>query len=94
MLHQAVELRYGVYVATDTIILVMASELGTQNRPPFLGLPVVQYFPEPCVHLLALYTAFLLAGLSKENELTLPILAAVMGEPQKVKGIGSTVLLA
>ena len=72
----------------------MASKLSTKNRPPFLCLHTVPYFPKPGVHLSALHTEFLLAGLSKENELALSILAAVMCEPKKVKGIGSTVLLA
>ncbi len=72
----------------------MASKLSLKNRPPFLCLLVIPYFPEPVVHLLVLHTEFLIAGLSKEDELTLSILTAIMGEPKEVKGIVATVLLA
>ena len=72
----------------------MAAELRTQNRPPFLGLPVVPYLPEPGIDLPTLDTELLPAGLAKENELALSVLTAVMGEAQKIKGIGAAVLLA
>ncbi len=71
----------------------MASKLSLKNRPPFLCLLVIPYFPQPVVHLLALHTEFLVAGLSKEDKLSLSILTAVMGEPKEVKGIGLAVLL-
>ena len=71
----------------------MASKLSTKNRPPFLCLHTVPYFPKPSVHLLALHTEFLLTGLSKEDKLPLSVLTAVMGEPKEIKGIGSAVLL-
>ena len=83
-----------MYVATHTIILVTASKLRPKNRPPFLCLLVIPYFPKPVVHLLALHTEFLVAGLSKEDKLSLSILTAVMVESKEIKGIGSAVLLA
>ncbi len=72
----------------------MASQLSPENRPPVLCLHGIPYFPEPFVHLSGLVTEFLPTGLSKEDELTLSILTAVMGEPKEIKGIGSAVLLA
>ena len=72
----------------------MASKLSLKNRPPFLCLLVIPYFPEPVVHLLVLHTEFLVAGLSKEDKLTLSILTAIVVKSKEVKGIGSAVLLA
>jgi hypothetical protein len=72
----------------------VASQLSPENRPPVLCLHGIPYFLEPCIHLSALDTEFLPTGLSKEDELTLSIHAAVMGEPKEVKGIGSAILFA
>ena len=69
----------------------MASKLSTKNRPPFLCLHTVSYFPEPGIHLFTLHTEFLLTGLAKENELLRSILTTVMGESKKIKGMGPTV---
>ena len=72
----------------------MASKLGLENRPPVLCFHVIPYLPEPRVHLLAPHTELLLAGLPEEDELTLSILTAIMGESKEIKGVGPTVLPA
>ena len=72
----------------------MASKLSLKNRPPFLCLLVIPYFPEPSVHLFALHTEFLLTGLAKEDKLSLSVLTTVMGESKEIKGIGPPVRLA
>jgi len=72
----------------------MTPKLGTKNRPPLLYLYIIPYFPKPVFHLLALHTEFLLTGLAKEDKLSLPILTTVMGEPKKIKGVGSAVPFA
>ena len=72
----------------------MASELRTQDRPPFLGLPIVPYLPEPSIHLLARDTKLLPTGLAKKDELALSVQTAVMGEAQEIKRVGAAVLLA
>jgi len=80
------------HVAAYAVVLIMASQFSLENRPPFTGFLVISYLPEPVVHLLALHTELLLTGFTKEDELILSILAAVMGESKEVKGIGSAVL--
>ena len=80
------------HIAADTIILIVSTEFGCQYRPPFLGLLVIPYLPEPVVHLLAFLTKLLPARLTAHNEFTMATCAAKMGKSQKVKGIGLTSL--
>jgi hypothetical protein len=80
------------HIAADTIILIVSTEFGCQYRPPFLGLLVIPYLPEPVVHLLAFLTKLLPARLTAHNEFTMATGAAKMGKSQKVKGIGLTSL--
>ena len=71
----------------------MTPQLGLQNRPPLLCLPVIPYFLQPVVHLFALHMELLATGLTTYLEITLTALIAVMGKAKEVKGVGLAFLL-
>ena len=91
---QAAKLIQGRHIAAHTIVLVMTSQFSLKNRPPFPGFLVIPYSSQPVVHLLAFHTELLVAGLSKEDKLSLSILTTVVIKSKKIKGIGSAFLPA
>ena len=49
----------------------MASKLGLQNRPPFLGFLEIPHLPEPVIQLSTFHTELLTAGLATNHKPTL-----------------------
>ncbi len=79
-------------VSADAIVLIMASKLGRQYRPPVLRFLAVAYVSEPVVHLGAFDAEFLSAGFAPDDELATTAGAAIVSEAQKVEGVWSSVL--
>ena len=79
-------------IAADAIILKVTSQLRLQRRPPFLKLRCAAYVPEPYIHLLTRLTKLLRTGLATQCRITFAAPTPVMGETQKVKGMGLVVL--
>ena len=79
-------------ITTDAIVLVVASQLRLQHRPPILKLRCATYLPEPYIHFLARLTKLLRTGLSTQCRITFTTPTPVMGKTQEVKGVGLVVL--
>ena len=79
-------------IATDAIVLVVASQLRPECRPQILELRCAAYLPEPYIHLLARLAKLLRTGLATQCRITFTTPTPVMGETQKVKGVGLVVL--
>ena len=79
-------------ITTDAIVLVVASQLRPERRPQILELRCAAYLPEPYVHLLARLAKLLRTGLATQCRITFTTPTPVMGETQKVKGMGLVVL--
>ena len=71
----------------------MASQLRCECGPPSLDFIRIPYPLKPLIHVFALHTEFLATCLTSDNELALPALCTVMGKSQKVKCVGSSLLL-
>ncbi len=71
-------------VAAHSIVLIMSSELGAQNWPPYLRLHV-SGFLQPELEVTSLGGKFLARRFMSDFEATLAISVAVVGEPQKIK---------
>ena len=67
-------------ITTDTIILIVASQLRPQRRPPFLRLRGASHLPEPYIHLLARLAKLLGTGLTTQCWITFATFSPVMGE--------------
>ena len=78
-------------ITTDTIILIVASQLRPQRRPPFLRLRSAAYLSEPFIHPLACLAKLFGTGLTTQCRITFATLTPVMGETQKVKRMGLVV---
>ena len=78
-------------ITADTIVLIVASQLRPQRRPPFLKLRSAAYLPEPFIHPLACLAKLLGTGLTTQCWITFSTLSPVMGKTQKVKGMGLVV---
>ncbi|MDH4238185.1 MAG: hypothetical protein OEW48_01345 [Phycisphaerae bacterium] len=78
-------------ITADTIILIVASQLRPQRRPPFLKLRSAAYLSEPFIHPLACLAKLLRTGLTAQCRVTFATLTPVMGKTQKVKGMGLVV---
>ena len=79
-------------ITTDAIVLIVASELGLQRRPPILQLRSASYLPEPNIQLLTRLAKFLRTGLATQCRITFATPAPIMGKAQKVEGMGLVVL--
>ena len=78
-------------ITTDTVILIVTSQLHPQRRPPFLKLRGAAYISEPFIHPLACPAKLLSTGLTTQCRITFATLTPVMGKTQKVKGMGLVV---
>jgi hypothetical protein len=78
-------------ITADTIILIVASQLRPQRRPPFLKLRSATYLPKPFIHTLACLAKLFGTGLTTQCRITFATLTPVMGETQKVKRMGLVV---
>ena len=67
-------------ITANTIVLIVASQLRPQHRPPFLKLRRAAYLPEPYIHLLARLAKLLGTGLTTQCRITFATLSPVMGE--------------
>ena len=67
-------------ITTDTVVLIVTSQLCLQRRPPILELRRAAYRPEPYIHLLARLAKLLRAGLSTQCRITFAAPTPVMGE--------------
>ncbi len=72
-------------ITADTIILIVASQLRTQRRPPLLKLRRTAYISEPYIHLLARLAKLLRTGLTTQCWITFAALTPVMGKTKKSK---------
>jgi len=61
-----------VIILTYTVILEMATQLGFQDLPPFLGFDLISYRLEPRVHRFAFCSIFLTTGLATNFEVAFP----------------------
>ena len=82
----------GSAIATDTIVLIVTSELRLQYGPPLFEFRSGAHLPEPQIHLLARLTKLLRTGLTTQCRITFAAPAPVMGKAQKVKGMRLMVL--
>ena len=67
-------------ITTDTIVLIVTSQLRPQGRPPILELRGASHLPEPYIHLLACLAKLLGTGLTTQCRITFATLSPVMGE--------------
>ena len=67
-------------IATDTIVLIVTSELRLQYGPPLFEFRSGARFPEPQIHLLARLTKLLRTGLTTQCRITFAAPAPVMGK--------------
>ena len=67
-------------ITTDTIILVVTSELCLQCGPPLFEFRSGAYFPEPQIHLLTRLAKLLRTGLTTQCRITFAAPAPVMGK--------------
>jgi len=79
---------YHPAVSTDAIVLVMASQLGLEYRPPILNLCSTPYLPEPGAQFFAGSTKSLVARLATQSTVTSASLTPVVGKAQKLKRMG------
>ena len=70
----------------------MARQFGLQHRPPLFHRTTAPHRLEPLVQLPALLVELLPTGLTTDDELSPATFIAVMGEAQKVKGVGAAIL--
>ncbi len=78
-------------ITADTIVLIVASQLRPQRRPPFLKLRHAAHLPEPFIHPFACLAKLLGTGLTTQCRITFSTLSPIMGKTQKVKGMGLVV---
>ncbi len=67
-------------ITTDTILLIVTSQLRPQRRPPFLKLRRAAYLPEPFIHPLACLAKLLGTGLTTQCRITFAAHTPIMGE--------------
>ena len=67
-------------ITTDTIVLIVTSQLRLQRWPPILKLRRAAYLSEPYIHLLARLAKLLGAGLTTQCWITFAALTPVVGE--------------
>ena len=79
-------------ITTDTIVLIVTSQLRLQRRPPILKLQRAAYLSEPYIHLLARLAKLLGTGLTTQCRITFTTPTPVMSKTQEVKGVGLVVL--
>ena len=72
-------------ITTDTIILIVASQLRPQRRPPFLKLRSAAYLSEPFIHPLACLAKLFGTGLTTQCRITFATFSPVMGKTKKSK---------
>jgi len=82
-----VELLQARKIPTDSVILIVASELGNQHFPPFLDFCRISYRFQPVIHLLKLHIEILPSGLSSYLEVAFPRFITEVREPQEVKRV-------
>ena len=75
-------------ITTDTIVLIVTSELRLQYGPPIFEFHSAAYFPEPYIHLLARLAKLLRTGLATQCRITFAAPTPIMGKTQKVKDVG------
>ena len=75
-------------ITTDTIVLIVTSQLCLQRWPPILKLRRAAYLSEPCIHLLARIAKLLRTGLATQCWISFAASTPVMGKTQEVKGVG------